>query len=76
MSAIDRIIAHLRDLHVSAGMLRAFRLFLARDHLAKVGEAMAAMVPQHQSTVPTSAPVLNSGVMPELMFRVAESEPE
>ena len=49
---------------------------LVRHNFAEVGKAVLADVALHQSIVPCSAPALNSGVMPELIERDAESDPE
>ena len=49
---------------------------IVRQDFAKLRKAMLAAIDQHQSIVPCSAPALNSGVMPELIERDAESAPE
>ena len=57
-------------------MVRTARLRLALDALAKLRPAMLATIYPHQSIVPCRAAALNSGVMPALIDREADSAPE
>ena len=63
-------------LYRTVRMRGALRDRLALNDRTKIAQAVLADVTQHQSTVPCSAPALNSGVMPAEMEREADSEPE